>query len=67
MTGEVVNLVENRGYFFVRGIDGVDYFAHKSALYLCRWEDVVQGLVVEFEPDKDNPRGPRAECVQIPR
>jgi cold shock CspA family protein len=62
--GEIVNIVEDRGYFFVRGDNGVEYFAHKSALYLIRWEDVVQGMRVEFEPDGDHPKGPRTEHVE---
>lgn len=64
MNGEIVNIVENMGYFFVLGDDGVEYFAHKSSIRLCRWEDLVQGQKVEFDPMRDAPKGPRAERVQ---
>lgn len=64
MTGEVVNILETNGYFFVRGEDGIEYFAHKTALKLSRWEDLVIGHRVEFDPDPHNARGPRTERVQ---
>lgn len=64
MTGEVVNILEGNGYFFVRGEDGVEYFAHKTALRQCRWEDLMQGQRVDFDPDPQNARGPRTERVQ---
>lgn len=63
MIGEVINILEAKGYFFVRGEDGVDYFAHKSALRKCRWQDLVQGQRVEFDTESSL-KGPRIEWVQ---
>ena len=65
MTGEVVNILESKGFFFVRGTDGVEYFAHKSALRLYRWEHLVQGQQVEFDPDPHHTKGPRTNRVQV--
>ena len=64
MTGEVINILENRGFFFVRGDDGIEYFAHKTALRYCRWEDLMQGQKVEFDPYIHASKGPRTERVQ---
>lgn len=67
MTGEIVNILEDKGYFFVRGEDGLEYFAHKSALSLCAWSDVIYGQACEFQPVEHHPKGPRAMCVRIQR
>jgi cold shock CspA family protein len=64
MTGEVINILEHQGYFFVRGEDGIEYFAHKTALRQCRWEDLVQGQRVDFDPSQHPLKGPRTDRVQ---
>lgn len=66
MNGRICNILEDKGYFFVRGDDGVEYFAHKSSLRKCRWEDIQYDDAVEFTPD-EGPKGPRAEEVIVTR
>ena len=66
VTGIIVNILEAKGYFFIRGADDeVEYFAHKSALHESRWEDVVYGRECTFVPDGNASKGPRAERVVI--
>lgn len=62
MTGTISNIVAAKGFGFVRGEDGVEYFFHRSA---CRGiRNGIDGLQVgdkvRFE-DGESAKGPRAE------
>jgi cold shock CspA family protein len=51
MAGKVVTIVFHKGYFFIRGEDGMDYFAHISTLDLPRmFYDLRPEDDVAFEP-----------------
>lgn len=55
----------DRGYGFLTGADGVEYFFHRTAAPEC-FDDLDHGVPVRFLPTI-GPRGPRAEAVQLQR
>lgn len=68
MNGKIVNIVMDKGFFFIKGEDGRQYFAHKTALVVQRWiYDIEEDDRVEFDPDLDAPKGPRAESIMVTR
>lgn len=67
MSGQVRTVRPERGFFFVRGVDGVEYFAHKSSLQnRVRIGQLQEGDTCTFLPTA-SPKGPRAESVVVPR
>jgi len=61
LTGSVVRLIPPKGYGFLAGPDGTEYFFHRSAAALD-FDTLRAGDVVTFVPSK-GPKGPRAERV----
>lgn len=51
----------DKGFGFIRVIDGTEYFFHRSD-YSGFWNDLQEHTEVEFEPTK-TPKGPRASNV----
>lgn len=68
MVGRIVNIVTEKGYFFIRveadGEKPVDYFAHRSALRGIGFDELRQDMPMEFVVDPLAQRGPRAEEVR---
>jgi CspA family cold shock protein len=64
MTGTVKSLHLEKGFFFIRGQDGKDYFAHKTVCKNVRFETLTVGQEVEFE-DASGAKGPRADDVYV--
>jgi cold shock protein len=64
MTGTIKIVHSDKGYGFIRGEDGKDYFFHRSGLKNCQLADLEQGVEVTFE-DTETKNGPRAEDVFI--
>jgi CspA family cold shock protein len=63
-TGIVKKLVADRGYGFITGDDGKDYFFHRSGLELPLDFDLLEdGERVTFEIET-SPKGPRAIHVR---
>jgi CspA family cold shock protein len=66
MTGTIKRLVTDRGFGFVKGEDGKEYFFHRSAcdegthLY-----DMSEGDAVTFEEEPGSPKGPRARRLSL--
>lgn len=61
LTGKVVTIVLHKGYFFIRGEDGVDYFAHISTLDMPRlFYDLRPEDDVVFERSSRRDKGPQA-------
>jgi len=61
MTGTIKRLVSEKGFGFVAGQDGREYFFHQSA---CQsFESLREGQSVTFEAGQ-GPKGPRAENVR---
>ena len=64
MTGLIKTLRADKGFGFIKGSDGSQYFFHQSAIYGEGIEMLREGDSVEFELGPDGPRGPRAESVR---
>lgn len=63
MTGKIVRLVRDKGFGFLRGSDGKEYFFHRSAIQNAEWDSVQEGAPISQFIDADGPKGPRAESV----
>lgn len=51
-------------YGHVLGDDGVEYFAHHTAIEADGYRQLVEGMRVRFVPVDDDERGPSAEQVR---
>jgi cold shock CspA family protein len=54
MRGKIRRIVSERGFMFVRGLEGGDFWCHASQ---CKqlgmdFQDLVEGSEVEFDPKK---------------
>lgn len=73
MVGRICDIVEAKGFFFIRvqlmqpenGKAFRDYFAHRSALRGTSFEQIRKDMPVEFVEDPHAQRGPRAEEVRL--
>ena len=54
----------DKGFGFIKGSDGSQYFFHQSAIYGEGIDMLREGDSVEFELGQDGPKGPRAESVR---
>lgn len=71
MTGTVSNLIIAKGFGFIRGENGQEYFFHRDDLknnwenFCSKWNDPgVAQINVSFEA-RSTPKGPRADNVRI--
>lgn len=62
MKGTVKRLLRDRGYGFIRGEDGKEYFFHLSDLRGVTWDDLQEGEPVEFL--QQDSRGNKARSVK---
>jgi CspA family cold shock protein len=62
--GTIKRLVSGKGFGFVEGEDGHEYFFHQSACADTRFDDLQEGQAVVFEKGQ-GPKGPRAENVRL--
>jgi len=60
LTGKVVRLIADKGFGFIHGPDGREYFFHRSAA--PDFDRLIEGSAVAFVP-AEAPKGPRAESV----
>jgi cold shock CspA family protein len=65
MKGQIVRLVTDKGFGFIRGTDGVEYFFHRTAVKNGEFEALRQGDDVEIDDCDDGPKGPRTDRVFI--
>lgn len=64
MKGTVKNVNTEKGFGFIKGEDGNEYFFHRSALPRdVQIESLSRGESVVFEVS-EGPKGPRAENVE---
>jgi cold shock protein len=63
MTGTIKTLRAEKGFGFIKGAAGQEYFFHQSAIYGEGINDLREGDSVEFDV-ADSPKGPRAENVR---
>jgi cold shock protein len=61
--GTIKRLVSEKGFGFVLGQDGREYFFHQSACVGVRFDSLREGQSVTFEAGQ-GPKGPRAENVK---
>jgi len=64
MTGQIRTLRVEKGFGFIKGETGQEYFFHRSAVYGEGLENLKEGDGVEFDLGNDGPKGPRAENVR---
>lgn len=63
--GTVVTLVAGKGFGFIRGSKGAQYFVHKSMLSPdLSWDDLAVGQAVEFTPNQGK-KGMEATAVKL--
>jgi len=56
----------SKGFGFIRGENGKDYFFHRSALSGgVRFDALTEGDLVEFVPGTPGPKGERADRVRL--
>ena len=65
ITGKIYRVTRNKGYGWIRTGDSKDWFFHRSELRNASFEDVSEGMEVEFVPIRDNPKGLRANEVYV--
>lgn len=63
-TGMVKRLVKERGFGFIEGSDGTELFFHRSALGAGGFDDLREGLGVEFDVERGE-KGARAANVKV--
>ncbi len=64
-TGTIARLKHDKGFGFITGPDGQDYFFHRNSVFgVRRFEELVPGDPVAFETEPSD-RGPRAGRVQV--
>jgi CspA family cold shock protein len=63
MIGNIRTLRVDKGFGFIKGEEGKDYFFHQSAIYGEGLADLREGDSVEFDVG-EGPKGPRAENVR---
>jgi CspA family cold shock protein len=61
--GMVVRLMLDKGFGFIKGEDGKEYFFHRSSTG-NNWEQMQESTPVTFSPT-EGPKGLRAEDVRL--
>lgn len=64
MTGTIKTLRTDKGFGFIQGEDGQEYFMHRSAVRGAVFEQLREGQTVTFDGSRGD-KGLRAENVQI--
>ena len=62
--GTIKRLVSEKGFGFVAGDDGNEYFFHQSACGDGQFDQLREGQAVTFNTGQ-GPKGPRAENVRV--
>ena len=60
LPGTICRLLVDKGFGFLKGADGIEYFFHRSAI--ADFLSLTEGDAVTFEATQ-GPKGPRAEHV----
>jgi CspA family cold shock protein len=64
MNGQVLRLLSEKGFGFILGDNGIEYFFHQSAVKNTPFAALREGTKVTFA-DGEGPKGPRAEDVNV--
>lgn len=62
--GTIKRLVMDRGFGFLSGEDGKEYFFHRSSVE-GSFEGLQEGQKVSFDIEPSAPKGPRASRVRV--
>ena len=66
MTGTVKRVIAEKGFGFILGADGQEYFFHGDDLQDSTIHELQPASSVEFRTEKGKPgKGPRARSVQL--
>jgi cold shock CspA family protein len=65
MTGTIKSLNARKGFGFIRGLDSVEYFFHRSSLQNGRIEELVEGRTTVTFKFSHGMKGPRADEVWV--
>ena len=63
-TGKVKKLIRDKGFGFIKDVDGRQVFFHKSTILDNRFDSLIEDQLVEFEVEKSD-KGPRAFNVKV--
>jgi CspA family cold shock protein len=64
MNGQISRVQSEKGFGFITGDDGQDYFFHRSAIRGAMFEQLREGQAVTFDGARGD-KGLRAENVQV--
>jgi cold shock CspA family protein len=64
MTGKIARVIPDKGFGFIKGEDGKEYFFHRSEINGF-WEEFITDAKVEFDNDENSVKGPRAANVKL--
>ena len=64
MEGNISRLINSKGFGFIAGTDGNEYFFHMSSIKGARFDSLREGQFVIFE-GRNTPKGYRAENVRV--
>ena len=64
IVGEIVRIIVDKGFGFIRADDGVEHFFHRNAVRSAVFELLREGQRVQFTPEA-SAKGPRAESVTV--
>ena len=65
MDGEVARIVRTKGFFFIKGEDNRQFFAHHTSLTNRGFDSLLEGQKVTFDEAPDRGKGPRADSVTV--
>jgi CspA family cold shock protein len=63
VNGTIKRMVTEKGFGFIEGQDGNEYFFHQSACTSVPFDELREGQQVSFDKGQ-GPKGPRAENVK---
>ena len=64
MTGKIRKLYKDKGFGFIKGANGNDYFFHRTAIKNYSFDDLQEGIEVSFE-ETEGQKGLRAEDIYV--
>jgi cold shock protein len=68
MHGTITSFAADRGFGVITSDDGDEFFFHRNALTATDFEDLAEGVTVEFQVKNDQPgdeRGERPRAVNV--
>jgi len=63
MQGTIKRIIRDRGFGFIRSVEGQEVFFHRSTLKQLTFDGLKEGEAVEFEMERGE-KGPRAISVR---